>query len=69
MTVKVTRTSFRSGKTLTLELDISPEDYATWLKGEVLTQHLFPNLSAEHREFLISGLHPGEFDEIVGEPD
>lgn len=63
--IKVTRTSIVTGKKTTLKLDITPEIYFYWvLKRKVHIQTLMPNLTADEREFLISGLAPGEYDKL-----
>ena len=54
--MKITRTSFVSGKTLTLDLNITLEQYNRWQDGEH-AQNVFTNLNADEREFIISGIH------------
>ena len=65
----VTKKSPWSGKELTLELDITQEQLDKYERGEGLVQVLFPHLSADEREFLITGTHPGEWDEHVSDED
>jgi len=36
-----------------------------WRKGELLAQEAFPELSADEREFLISGIEIGNFNEFL----
>ena len=43
-------------------------DYERWLDG-VLVQNAFPNLSAEEREFIITGTTPEEWDYEFGDDD
>ena len=59
----VTRTSPLSGKTNTLDLPCTPDDMVRWHKG-MPVQDAFPMLTDEQREFIISGLTPGEFEEM-----
>jgi len=37
------------------------EDYRKWKEQKVLIQDVFPHLTADQREFLISGFTPEEF--------
>lgn len=50
----------------TLELDITPEQYKAWLSGTVV-QKAMPNLNADEREFVMTGILPGEWDEMFKE--
>jgi hypothetical protein len=58
--MRITRTSPLTGKTNTLEIDITPKDYKRWENGEAI-QDVVPHLSPEIREFILTGLMPGEF--------
>lgn len=40
-------------------------DHCAWLDGKLI-QDALPYLSAEQREFLISGMTPSEFSELLG---
>lgn len=60
----VTRISQLSGKEHTMDLDITQEQINTWKNG-VLVQRAFPHLKDYEREFLITGMTPGEWDELV----
>jgi hypothetical protein len=47
---------------------ISMEDYITWLQGKKNIQDIFPEMSADDREFFfISGVCPECWDKIFGE--
>jgi hypothetical protein len=65
--MKVTKKNPISGVENTLDLDITQEQFDRWQSGELI-QNAMPNLSLEEREFLISGLLPGEFDQLFS-PD
>jgi hypothetical protein len=66
--LQVTRKSILSGKTNTMELDILQEHLEKYEQvGGLLVQAVFPNLSKEEREFLISGITPQEWEETFGE--
>lgn len=51
-----------TGKMNTLDLDITEEQWAAWQSG-LYVQNAMPHLTADEREFLISGCAPGEYDE------
>jgi hypothetical protein len=45
------------------DLDITPEQLLRWQRGELI-QDVMPHLSAEDREFLISGCTQEEWDKL-----
>lgn len=57
-----------TGQLNQLDLPITDRQLATWKAGAYV-QDAFPQLSADEREFLISGLLPGEYDAIYTEED
>lgn len=57
----VRRVSRISGKVHELDLPVTPEQMAAFERG-VMVQHAFPLLSAEHREFILTGVTPEEWD-------
>lgn len=59
----VTRQSAWSGAFNEMDLDVTPAQLARWRSGE-LVQNVFPHLTPEEREFLITGMVPGEQDEM-----
>ena len=68
---RVQRTSVLSGKIHVREIDVDPEKLASWLAGseEGYIQDVFPNLSADDREFLLSGITPEEWDNATLPPE
>ena len=58
----VQRRSIISGKVNTMNIDCTEEQLNRHKMGE-LVQDVFPNLSVEEREFLISGVTPEEWDD------
>lgn len=58
----VTRRSPFSKKENTMELDITPEQLARYEQGNELIQNVFPHLSPEHREFIMTGITPEEWE-------
>ena len=57
----ITRTSPFSNKTNIMEIDVTEEQIALWESG-VLIQNAMPNLSADEREFIKTGITPAEWD-------
>jgi len=64
--MKITKKSIISGKEVTMDLPITEEQIRRWEQGE-LAQRVFPNLTPDQREFLISGITPGEWNKIFKE--
>ena len=48
------------------EVSVKLEDYNRWKDGELI-QNVFPDLSVEQREFLITGITPAEWDNMMPE--
>ena len=62
-TMKITRTSRLTGKTSVMDLNITQAQLDAWVDGE-LVQNAMPQLSAEEREFLMTGITPAEWDSV-----
>lgn len=58
--MKVSMTSPLSGQTSVMELPITPEQLRRWEQGEFV-QDVFPHLTADQREFLMTGITPEEW--------
>lgn len=56
------------GKDNTIDLPITEEQFDRWRDG-MLVQRAFPQLNADEREFLISGIPPGKWDEYMGKDE
>ena len=48
-----------------MDLDVTKEDLHKWKNTRGLAQHHFPHLTDDEREFLITGLLPGEFEKVL----
>ena len=59
----ITKTSQLSGKTHTMDLDVTQEGIDKWKGGELI-QNVFPNLNPSEREFLMTGIVGEEWDSI-----
>lgn len=59
----VRRPNIFTGKVRELELDITQEQIDRWQNGEKI-QDVFPHLSVDEREFLMTGIIGEEWNEI-----
>ena len=66
--MQITRTSMISGNTNTMELNVTLEQIAQWENGMNIQQAM-PDLSAEEREFVKTGMTPTEWEELFGEEE
>lgn len=58
----ITRKSQASGIARTLDLPITAEQMSNYNAG-VLIQHAFPNLTADQREFILTGITAEEWND------
>ena len=61
----ITRQSPFSGKVNTLDIDITQAQIALYQAGELI-QNAFPNISADEREFIKTGITKEEWEETFG---
>ena len=70
--VTIERKSPFTGELYRMVIDMAPEQfdeqYAAWMGG-VLIQNAFPNLTADEREFIKTGIPPVEWNEFIGEDE
>ena len=70
--MRITRTSMFTGIRRTVELPITLLEYAAWERG-TLIQVAMPNLTADEREFVMTGITAdeweAEFNRSQGEGD
>jgi hypothetical protein len=59
--VNVVRKSPFSGITHAMNICLDMEDYQAWKSGKLI-QNAFPYLSADEREFLMTGITPDEWN-------
>ncbi len=57
--------SMLTGKIHEREIDVTPEQLQKWKDGAMI-QDAMPHLSADDREFLISGATPEEWNKFFG---
>jgi hypothetical protein len=66
----VTKRCIECKKTHTFDLDITEEQWAEYRKpNRRLIQTIFPNLSNEMREFLITGIGPECWKKLFGKDE
>jgi hypothetical protein len=58
----ITKTSMLSGNTSSMDIDVSQDQIDLW-QGGSLIQDAMPNLSADEREFIMTGITPAEWGE------
>jgi hypothetical protein len=63
--MQITKRSVFTGKTHTMDLNITAEQWAEYnsSQGRRLIQDIFPNLTDNEREFLMTGVTKEEWDE------
>ena len=62
----IERKSILSGNTNSMVLPITSTQLDRWTNGDLI-QNVFPDLSADQREFLMSGITPEEWNQNFGE--
>lgn len=61
---------FFTGKNEKAELPITEQQFERYLKSaSPSVEQIFPQLDADQREFLISGIPPGRWDEFMNPED
>ena len=64
--MQITRKSFMTGITRTVDLDVTQQQLDNYENG-VLLQDAFPNLSPSEREFIKSGIVDNEWESFIDE--
>lgn len=67
--LKVSRISLFTGRRNEMTLPITRDQLFRYIKGEGLIQQIFPDLTADQREFIQSGATPEEWNSMFGEGD
>ena len=60
----VTRKNIFTGVKRSLDLDVTQEGLNRWKNGELI-QNVFPHLSVDGREFLMTGIIGEEWNELI----
>ena len=58
----VKKHNFLTGMEVEMDLPVTQEQLDRYEYGDELAQDVFPELSPEYREFIISGIKPDEWD-------
>jgi len=64
----ITRKSVFTGIERTLEINITQDQLDAWQSG-MLIQDAMPNISANDREFIMTGTIEGEWDEVMSDDE
>lgn len=64
----VSRKDPMTGRIRSVSMNITPEQMAAYESGTVI-QLAAPNLTADEREFILTGLLPEEFDALMADDD
>ncbi len=60
----ITKTSQYSGKVRSIDVDVTEEQINRYNTGQCTLQDCFPNLSADEREFIKSGITAEEWEAL-----
>lgn len=66
--MKITRKSPFTGIESTREIPVTEDQLRAYFSG-MLIQNAMPNVSAEDREFIMTGITPEEWNSIFGEQE
>lgn len=61
----ITRTSQYSGQTHSMDIPVTEQQYLSWENGTAI-QNAMPDLPADQREFIMTGITPEEWIELFG---
>ena len=64
--MEITRRSRLSGRVTTREINVTQEQLDRWEAKDGLIQEIMPRVSAEDREFIMTGITPDEWDMTFG---
>lgn len=64
--MKIRKTSTHTGIPHTRDIPVTQEQLDRWQNGELI-QNVMPNISADDREFMLTGITPEEWDEFFGQ--
>lgn len=66
--MKITKVSPVTGKPNTLDIPVTEEQIMAWQNGQLI-QNAMPNLTADEREFLMTGMTSADWNATFGEED
>ena len=62
----ITRINPITGKNVSLDLPVTQRQLARWEEGELI-QSVFPDLTSDQREFLLTGCTTSEWDKLAND--
>jgi hypothetical protein len=62
----ITRINPITGKNVSIDLPVTQRQLARWEEGELI-QNVFPNLTSDQREFLLTGCTASEWDKLTND--
>lgn len=65
----LTKASLLSGRTTTREIGLSERELEAYYESDELIQRMYPHLSPEDREFVMTGITPEEWNRFREESD
>ena len=68
-TATITKRSGITGKTHSMTMQLTFEQYDYWVDKGYLIQEAMPHLSSDEREFLMTGITPEEWEATFGTPE
>jgi len=66
--MRIIRTSRLTGNTTYWDMPITQEQMSAWVDGGLI-QNVMPHLTADQREFIMTGITPSEWVEAFGEDE
>jgi len=66
--MRITKRCELTGETNTLDINVTEEQINNWMQGELI-QNAMPQLSADDREFLMTGMMPDDWDKLMQPED
>jgi len=64
----ITKKSELTGNTNTIDIPVTEEQIHAWMTGTFI-QDAMPHISADHREFLMTGITPDEWERYFGKDE
>ena len=64
--MNITRINPFTGEQVTLDIPVNQAQLDAWNQGKLI-QHAMPNLSADEREFILTGILPEQWDAMFDE--
>ena len=63
--MQITRRNPFTGEHHSMDIAVTEQQLLNWQRGQLI-QDAMPNLTADEREFIMTGILPGQWDELFG---